>query len=95
MSKRPLLTVKPKEGRRARAGAPWLFSNEMVMPAKGLEPGTMVDVQGDDGQAFGSGFFNPKSLIAVRLIGRDLGLSANEAFFTAHLKRALSLRDRI
>jgi 23S rRNA (cytosine1962-C5)-methyltransferase len=95
MSKRPLLTVKPKEGRRARAGAPWLFSNEMVMPAKGLEPGTVVDVQGDDGQAFGSGFFNPKSLIAVRLIGRDLGLSANEAFFTAHLKRALALRDRI
>ncbi len=80
MSKRPLLTVKPKEGRRARAGAPWLFSNEMVMPAKGLEPGTVVDVQGDDGQAFGSGFFNPKSLIAVRLIGRDLAFPPTKLF---------------
>jgi len=95
MSKHPLLIVKPREGRRARQGAPWLFSNEIVMPAKGLEPGMMVDVKGDDGQVFGSGFFNPKSLIAVRLLGRDLGLAANEKFFTAHLTRAMALRDRL
>src|SRR5262249_10566388 len=61
----------------------------------GLEPGTVVDVKGDDGQVFGSGFFNPKSLIAVRLIGREPGLAADEDFFTAHLKRALALRDRL
>src|SRR5215475_11856871 len=95
MSKRPLLIVKPREGRRARQGAPWIFSNEIVMPEKGLEPGTVVDVKGDDGQVFGSGFFNPKSLIAVRLIGRGLGLAADEDFFTTHLKRALTLRDRL
>ena len=95
MNKRPLLTVKPREGRRARQGAPWIFSNEIAMPAKGLEPGTVVDVKGDDGQVFGSGFFNPKSLIAVRLIGRELGLLADEDFFAVHLKRALALRDRL
>src|ERR1700752_3689289 len=94
MSKHPVLTVKPREGRRARAGAPWLFSNEIVMPAKGLEPGTVVDVKGDDGQVFGSGFFNPKSLIAVRLLGRGLGLAADEDFFAARLARALTLRER-
>jgi 23S rRNA (cytosine1962-C5)-methyltransferase len=95
MSKHPLLTVKPREGRRARQGAPWIFSNEIVMPEKGLEPGTMVDVKGDDGQIFGSGFFNPKSLIAVRLIGRVPGLAADEEFFAAYLTRALKLRERI
>ena len=95
MSKRPLLIVKPREGRRARQGAPWLFSNEIVMPAKGLEPGTVVDVKGDDGQIFGSGFFNPKSLIAVRLIGRALGLAADANFFAGYLARALALRDRL
>src|SRR5579871_3108492 len=95
MSKRPILIVKPREGRRARAGAPWIFSNEIVMPQKGVEPGTVVDVKGDDGQIFGSGFFNPKSLIAVRLLGRELGLAADEAFFTARLNRALGLRSRI
>src|SRR5690349_19096192 len=95
MSKRPLLIVKPREGKRARAGAPWIFSNEIAMPAKGVEPGTVVDVKGDDGQVFGSGFFNPKSLIAVRLLGRELGLAADQDFFAAHLKRALALRERI
>src|SRR5215469_5671123 len=95
MSKRPLLAVKPREGRRARQGAPWIFSNEIVMPAKGLEPGSVVDVKGDDGQIFGSGFFNPKSLITVRLLGRELGLAADENFFTAHLTRALALRERL
>ena len=42
MSKRPIITVKPKEGRQARAGAPWIFSNEIVMDAaaKALAPGS-------------------------------------------------------
>ena len=35
------MTVKPREGRRARAGAPWIFSNEIAMEgAKALPPGT-------------------------------------------------------
>jgi len=33
VSKRPTITVKPKEGRKARHGAPWIFSNEIVMDA--------------------------------------------------------------
>ncbi|MBS0282712.1 MAG: RlmI/RlmK family 23S rRNA methyltransferase, partial [Proteobacteria bacterium] len=72
MSKRPTIVIKPREGRRARAGAPWIFSNEIVMEgaAKALPPGSVVDVKFDDGQDFGSGFFNPKSLIAVRLFAR-------------------------
>ena len=41
----------------------------MDAAAKALAPGTVVDVRGDDGQDFGTGYFNPKSLIAVRLLG--------------------------
>ena len=97
MKKRPAIIVKPREGRRARAGAPWLFSNEIAMDAaaKGLAPGTVVDLKGDDGQDFGSGFFNPKSLIGVRLFARQAGVSADEEFFTVRLARALALRQRL
>ena len=97
MSKRPTVTVKPREGRRARAGAPWIFSNELAMEGvtKALPPGTVVDVKGDDGQDFGSGFFNPKSLISVRLFARQTGAAADEKFFTKYLARALGLRERI
>ena len=62
--------------------------------AKGLPPGTVVDLKGDDGQNFGSGFFNPKSLIAVRLFAREIGVAADEKFFVARLKRAIALRER-
>jgi 23S rRNA (cytosine1962-C5)-methyltransferase len=96
MKKRPAIVLKPREGRRARAGAPWVFSNEIAMEAaaKSLAPGTIVDLKGDDGQDIGSGFFNPKSLIAVRLFARQAGVNVEEKFFAARLARALALRER-
>src|ERR1700753_1652006 len=94
MQKRPIVTLKPREGRRARMGAPWIFSNEVQMDAaaKALPPGTLVDVKGDDGQDFGTGAFNPKSLIAVRLLARENGARVDADFFTQRLQRALALR---
>jgi 23S rRNA (cytosine1962-C5)-methyltransferase len=93
-SARTLLRVKPREGKRARAGAPWLFSNEIEMP-KGLVAGAVVGVVGDDGRVFGTGFFNPKSLIAVRLIDPAAETALDEDFFAAKFARALALRQRL
>jgi 23S rRNA (cytosine1962-C5)-methyltransferase len=91
MTARPVLRVKPREGKRARAGAPWLFSNEIDMP-KGLAPGAVVNVTADDGRSFGTGVFNPKSLIAVRLFDPAPDVALDEDFFAAKLGRALKLR---
>jgi 23S rRNA (cytosine1962-C5)-methyltransferase len=97
MTAHPLLRIKPKEGRRARAGAPWIFSNELNMDAvaKSLSPGALVHVQGDDGQNFGTGYFNPKSLIAVRLLDPASNERIDAAFFATRLKRALAIRETI
>jgi 23S rRNA (cytosine1962-C5)-methyltransferase len=97
MSKRPTLTLRPREGRKARAGAPWIFSNEIVMDAvaKALPPGALVHVKGDDGQDFGTGYFNSKSLIAVRLLARECNTAVDAAFFSARLARALALRSAL
>jgi 23S rRNA (cytosine1962-C5)-methyltransferase len=95
MTAHPLLRIRPKEGRRARAGAPWLFSNEIVMDekAKALAPGSLVHVQGDDGQNFGTGYFNSKSLIAVRLLSPESNERIDAGFFEKKLKRALAIRE--
>ena len=95
MSKRPTITLKPREGRKARLGSPWIFSNEIVMDAgaKALAPGTLVHVKHDDGQDAGTGYFNSKSLIAVRLLARENGAAIDAAFFAGRLQRALALRD--
>jgi 23S rRNA (cytosine1962-C5)-methyltransferase len=97
MRKRPVIQLKPHAARRARAGAPWIFSNEVQMDAaaKALAPGTLVQVRGDDGRDIGAGTFNPKSLIAIRLLAAAGDAPIDKAFFAAHLARALALREAL
>jgi 23S rRNA (cytosine1962-C5)-methyltransferase len=97
MTARNKIKLKPKEGRRVRAGAPWVFSNEIQMDAaaKALAPGTIVDVAGDDGQALGTGYFNPKSLISVRMLDRAAGTIVGTGWFVRHLRRALAIREAV
>lgn len=97
MAIHPLIKLRPKEGRRLRAGAPWVFSNEIVMDAaaKALAPGSVVNVQGDDGIAFGTGYFNAASLIAVRLLDPKPDAKIDAAFFTIALQRALARREAL
>src|SRR3984885_12642307 len=94
MSRKTIILPK---GRRARSGSPWIFSNEIRMDeaAKAIAPGAVVNVRGEDGRAFGTGYFNPKSLIAVRLWSDDCDVAIDRDFFTARLKRALALRQVI
>jgi len=97
MSNHPVLRLKPREGRRARAGAPWVFANELVLDAKvkALKPGTLVGLTSDDKEKkdFGLGYFNPKSLIAVRLFAAYGTI--DQGFFEKRLARALALRQSL
>lgn len=62
------IKLKPKEHRRIAAGHYWIFSNEIDHLDTSVEPGSLVRVLDSDGNAVGTGFFNPHSLIAVRMI---------------------------
>jgi len=95
MKKRPVLRLKPREGRRARAGAPWIFSNEIAIDAatRSLSPGALVNVEGDDGRTFGVGYYNANSLIAVRLFEAPPETEINLEFFVGRLRRAVALRE--
>jgi 23S rRNA (cytosine1962-C5)-methyltransferase len=97
MTKRPVVHLKPREGRRLRAGAPWVFSNELVMDpeTKALAPGSLVSVLGDDGRAFGTFYFNPKSLIALRRLDAAGDAAIDEAWFAKRLARAKALRQAL
>ena len=94
MAAHPIIRLKSREGRRALAGAPWIFSNEIVMDArtKALAPGTLVNVVPERGEPLGTGYFNPKSLIAVRLLDTVPDAEIGDAFFASHFARALARR---
>ena len=85
-------TIILPKGKRSRPGAPWIFSNEIRLGEKTIAPGTVVNVRGEDGRDFGTGYFNPNSLIAVRLLAGECGVTIDADFFAARLARALSLR---
>src|SRR5258706_11081806 len=91
MSRKSIILPK---GRRARTGSPWIFSNEIRMDeaAKALAPGEVINVRGEDGRSFGTGYFNSKSLIAVWLLADECDVVIDADFFTAPLGRALALR---
>jgi 23S rRNA (cytosine1962-C5)-methyltransferase len=97
MSAHPTIRLKPKEGRRLRAGAPWAFSNEIAMSAsaKALAPGSVVNIEGDDGHPLGTGYFNSNSLIGLRLLDAQPNIVPDKAFFAARLAAARKLRDTI
>ena len=96
MSRKSIILPKSPKG-RSRSGSPWIFSNEIRMDeaAKSITPGAVVNVRGEDGRAFGTGYFNSKSLIAVRLWSNDCDVAIDRDFFTARLKRALALRTAL
>ncbi|HEY2445850.1 MAG TPA: class I SAM-dependent rRNA methyltransferase [Rhizomicrobium sp.] len=95
MVARPLIRLRPREGRRARAGAPWIFSNEIAGETRGVPRGSLVETRGDDGFEFGAGYYNPGSLIAVRLLEAPAGAAIGREFFAARIGHALAFRERM
>lgn len=86
------LTLKPREDRRLRDGHLWAFRDELVHnpPA---ESGELVRLVAHDGSLVGTGFYNPLSKIAVRLLGGDVQ-TADAEFFFRRFSESLSLRKR-
>jgi 23S rRNA (cytosine1962-C5)-methyltransferase len=96
-ARRPVVTLLPGGHRRAGAGHPWIFSNEIAMDgaAKALAPGTLVTLRRSDERPLGVAMFNPHTLLAARLLDRDVARPIGKRFFVRHLERALRLRERL
>jgi 23S rRNA (cytosine1962-C5)-methyltransferase len=94
---RPLIRLNPGAGKRLRAGAPWVFSNEIAMKPeyRQLPPGGLVRLEGDDGARFGTFMFNPHSLIAGRLLDRDPDAAIDVAWLRERLGDAIGLRAKL
>src|SRR5215471_17333690 len=94
---RPTLRLNSGQGRRLRAGAPWVYSNEIAMQPeyRRLPPGGLVRIEGAEGIRFGTFMFNPHSLIAARLLDRDPAAAIDAAWLTRRLREAIALRERV
>ncbi len=94
----PVLFLKKREDRRIKAGHVWVFSNEVDTkrsPLKGIEPGSLAEVQASNGQTLGVGYVNPKSLISVRLLSRDTAVAFDRAWLQQQILSAWAWRNQV
>jgi 23S rRNA (cytosine1962-C5)-methyltransferase len=94
---RPTITLQPGRHRRAEAGHPWVYSNEVTMDAaaKALPPGGLVTLRQAGGEPLGVATFNPHTLVAARILDRDAKRRIDHTFFAERLERASALRRRL
>jgi len=62
------IDLLPGRERRLLQGYRWVFGNEIANSLSEFEPGSWVAVHSSKGVFLGSGYVNPHSLIAVRLV---------------------------
>src|SRR5437899_12994002 len=91
---RATIILQPGRQKRAEAGHPWIYSNEIAMDAaaKALPAGALVTLRRSDERPLGVAMFNSHTLLAARLLDRDAARPSGERVFVRHLVRALRVR---
>ncbi|HOP39456.1 MAG TPA: class I SAM-dependent rRNA methyltransferase [Geobacteraceae bacterium] len=88
-------TLKRGAERRVKGGHPWVFSNEIGDCGGDAQPGATVQVHAADGSYIGTGYYNPHSLIAIRILSRRKENIDDPEFYRARLLRALHHRHAV
>lgn len=78
---------------RVLHGSPWVYRSE-IQPNQ-AEPGATVAVKTREGRVLGQGFYNPQSMIAVRMVQWGVPGALDEAFWRRRLTDAVRLRERV
>jgi 23S rRNA (cytosine1962-C5)-methyltransferase len=73
------------------SGHLWVFSNQVKGCPSAIPEGELVEVASEKGRFLGIGSYNPRSLIAIRLLSRDR-TAIDEAFFARRMEDALKAR---
>ncbi|MGO9482667.1 MAG: class I SAM-dependent rRNA methyltransferase [Candidatus Kryptoniota bacterium] len=90
----PVVKLKPKEDKRISAGHLWVFSNEIGAIDGKPEAGDVVEVKSKNGEHLGFGFYNPKTLIAIRIFSKEF-IEAGKDFFIDRFQTAVRLRHQL
>ncbi len=89
----PTVLLRPGEADRIVAGHPWIYNNEVLRLTTPAADGDLVQVKDHRQRLLGTGFYNSRSKINVRLLALDR-ITPNEAFFEERIRAALAVRQR-
>ena len=93
MDSLPTVLLKPGEADRIIAGHPWIYHSEILRVTQPPADGGLVQVKDHRQRLIGTGFFNPKSKIVVRVLSPDR-VEVDEMFFEERTRAALAVRQK-
>jgi 23S rRNA (cytosine1962-C5)-methyltransferase len=93
MDSLPTVLLKPGEADRIIAGHPWIYYGEILRVTQPPADGGLVQVKDHRQRLIGTGFFNSKSKIVVRVLSPDR-MEVDERFFEERIRAALAVRQR-
>jgi 23S rRNA (cytosine1962-C5)-methyltransferase len=86
------IVLQRGEDKRIRNGHPWVFSNEISKITGEKEPGAAAEIYDAGGAFIGVGYYNPRTLIAARLLARTKVDIDSAGFYRERIARAVSCR---
>ena len=86
--------LKKGEGRTLKAGGAWIFDNEIDKVEGTPEDGSLVEVRDFDGYGMGTGFYNSRSKIRVRVMSRKAGQPIDRDFLRMRVQNAWDYRKK-
>lgn len=89
-AKLPELTLKV----RATGRHPWFYRKMVQKPQEQIAAGSVCKVHDRDGRLCGSGFYNPRAELALRMFADHAIADAKEHFLEA-LRQAVRLREKV
>src|SRR5271163_145558 len=93
MESLPAVLLKPGEADRILAGHPWIYHGEILRLTAPVADGGLVQVKDHRQRLLGTGFFNSKSKINVRVLSPER-VEVNEKFFEERIRAALAVRQK-
>jgi 23S rRNA (cytosine1962-C5)-methyltransferase len=90
----PTVILRPGEADRVLAGHPWIYSGSILRLTAQVDDGAVVQVKDHRHRLLGTGFYNSKSKINVRLLDSDR-VEINRAYLEEKIRSALELRRRL
>lgn len=90
----PKAILKKERKKRTEAGHPWIYAGEILSVDEAALPGGLVDVFTQQGKYLATGYWNPASQIAVRIVSWAPLAAMDKAFFEDRLTRCREYRER-
>ncbi len=92
----PYKTLKLRSGKKGRLnpGHPWVYEGQLIKERSSAKGGDLVRVEAADGKFVGIGYYNPKSIIAVRILSfKDEKI--NQSFFDRRMGECVKKREKL